>query len=95
MFGAVIATLMAASIFMPWVEFFGESHGLQVFFDNGLQALGVRAQVHDLGFPLPRMEDFGGVLNGAREVMSIGVPAYFVSAALLVLIGLVRLIRGT
>lgn len=39
MLGVIVAAIMAASFFMPWVDFFGESHAPLVFLDDGVQAL--------------------------------------------------------
>jgi hypothetical protein len=144
MLGIIVAALMAASFFMPWVVFFGESRGPQVFFDDRLEALlngpwqllvflgsfavaalavlvavvgraagllmllagaipygliaqqvlSVRDQVQDAGFPLPRLDDPVEAFQSIRELLEIGAPIYFISAALLVVVGLARLVRG-
>jgi len=58
------------------------------------QVLGVRDQAQDLGLPLPQGGDPAQAFDMVREFMAIGLPAYFISAALLVMIGLARTVRG-
>jgi hypothetical protein len=145
MVGAIVAAFMAISFFMPWVEFLGESHGPQLFREDGLdgllkgpwqllvflssfavaalavlvalmgraagllmliagaipfgliaqQAMSARDQFEDAGVPVPRLDNPMEAFETIREFLAIGAPIYFVSAAALVLIGLVRLVRGT
>lgn len=59
---------------------------------------GARNELEELGLPLPSggspealVENFDLV----QDFIGLGLPAYFGAAALLVLIGLVRLVRGT
>lgn len=145
MIGAIVAAVMAASFFLPWVEFFGESMGPAMIFDDGAppiadmpwqalaffasfaiaalaavlallgraagalmliagaipfgliaqQAMTTRNQVQDLGLPLPSNGgDPAQAFDMMREFMAIGLPAYFISAALLVVIGMVRMVSG-
>jgi hypothetical protein len=58
------------------------------------QVLGMRDQAQDLGLPLPQGADPAQAFDMVREFMAIGLPAYFISAALLVMIGLARTVRG-
>jgi hypothetical protein len=58
------------------------------------QVLSVRDQVQDAGFPLPRLDDPVEAFQSIRELLEIGAPIYFISAALLVVVGLARLVRG-
>lgn len=58
------------------------------------QVFGARAQLDDLGLPVPRGGDPMEAFDLMREFVSIGLPAYVISAALLVVIGLFRLARG-
>ena len=39
MIGAIVAAVMAASFFLPWVEFFGESIAPSMIFDEGMPPL--------------------------------------------------------
>ena len=146
MLGVIVAAIMAASFFMPWVSLFGDSMGPTMLFEDGgpdigdmpwqvwaflasfvLAALGAvlglagraaglvmliagaipfaligqqllkaRGQAQDIGaqLPIPQTDGAGELWNAMREVMGIGLPAYFISAALLVVIGLVRTVRG-
>lgn len=144
MLGAIVAALMAASFFLPWVEFFGNPMGPMTLFEEGgpqlddmpwqawaffasfaiaalaavlailgraagilmliagaipfgligQQVLGVRDQAQDYGLPLPNGGSPTEALDMAREFLAIGTPVYFISAALLVLIGLGRMVRG-
>ena len=144
MIGAIVAAVMAASFFLPWVEFFGESIAPSMIFDEGMppltdmpwqglaffasfaiaalaavlalmgraagvlmliaggipfgliaqQALSARGQIQDLGLPVPSGGDPMEAFEMMRDFIAIGAPAYFVAAALLVLIGLARMVRG-
>lgn len=58
------------------------------------QVIGARNQVQDLGLPIPQGGNPAEAFDMVREFVAMGVPAYFVSAALLVVIGLARLMRG-
>lgn len=144
MLGAIVAAIMAASFFMPWVEMFGNSIGpMMMFGDNapplgdlpwqawafvasfviagwaavmalagravgvlmliagaipfGLiaqQVIGVADRAQDLGLPLPQGGTSSEAFDMIGDFMAMGLPAYFISAALLVVIGLVRMVRG-
>lgn len=145
MIGALLAALMAASFFMPWVTMFGEGIGPAMIFDDGAppladmpwqmwaflasfalaalaallalagraagavmliaggipfgliaqQVMGMHRRTQDLGLPMPgRGGDPSQAFDMMREFAAIGLPAYFGSAALLVMIGFVRMVRG-
>ncbi|MEL6958232.1 MAG: hypothetical protein AAGL89_04690 [Pseudomonadota bacterium] len=146
MLSALIAAVMAASFFLPWMEFFGETMSPVMIFDQdvpwgdmpwqfyaflasfalaalgallalirqpagvimlvagaipfgliGQQVLAARDQVQDLGLPMPGGGDPEDLINNfdvIQEFIGIGLYAYFGAAALLVLFGLGRLLRG-
>jgi len=58
------------------------------------RVLGVQGQMQDLGLPLPQTADASQAIDFMRDFMAIGLPVYTVSAALLVVIGLMRVVRG-
>lgn len=58
------------------------------------QAFFAKEQLDDLGLPFPRMDDPQQVFEMLREVVAMGMPAYFVSAAILIVVGLGRGMRG-
>jgi len=61
----------------------------------GQQILGARNQMQDLGLPIPQGGDPSEAFDMIREFIAMGAPIYGISAALLVVIGLVRTVRGT
>lgn len=56
--------------------------------------LGVRDRAQDLGLPIPQGRSPMETFDAVSQYMAIGLPAYFIAAALLVVIGLARLVRG-
>ena len=58
------------------------------------QVTGARNQIQDLGLPIPQGGSPAEALDMIREFTAIGAPMYFISAALLIVIGLARLVRG-
>jgi len=144
MFGAILAAIMAASFFLPWVVFFGDAFGPQMLIEGnqielanmpwqlaaflasfavaalaavlallgraagvlmliaggipyGIIAHGIitaRGEIQDLGLPLPDSGNPMEAFNSIRDFIDVGLPAYFISAALLVVVGLVRMVRG-
>ncbi len=58
------------------------------------QVLGARDQVQDFGLPIPEGGSPAEAFDMIREFVAMGVPAYFISAALLIVIGLARIVRG-
>jgi hypothetical protein len=56
--------------------------------------LNTRDQAQEMGLPLPEGGDPIEALRKMQDFVEIGLPAYFVSAALLVVIGLARIVRG-
>ena len=56
--------------------------------------LNTRDQAQEMGLPLPEEGDPIEALRKMQDFVEIGLPAYFVSAALLVVIGLARIVRG-
>jgi hypothetical protein len=58
------------------------------------QVTGARNQIQDLGLPIPQGGSPAEALDMIRELTAIGAPMYFISAALLIVIGLARLVRG-
>jgi len=144
MLGVIVAAIMAASFFLPWVDIFGNSIGPTMLFSENAPALsdfpwqgwaflasfaiaalaavvalagrpagvlmliagaipfgliaqqvvGAKGQMDDLGLPIPQGGDPSETWDVMREFIQIGAPAYFICAALLVLIGLARTVRG-
>ena len=143
MFGFLVAAIMAASFFMPWMSIFGEDMspysmlGDKISFSDlpwrgwafiasfalaGLAAVAVllqraggllmlvagaipfaliaeavlnaRGQAQDLGLPLPEGGNPIEAIRKMQDFIEMGLPAYFVSAALLIVIGLARAVRG-
>lgn len=144
MLGALWAAIMAASFFLPWVEFLGEGMGpTSMFGENGLPfsdfpwqawafvasfalagiafvmsitgraagvvmlvagaipygiiahaALDAKGLVDDTGVPLPSGGSPMDAYNMISDYIAVGMPAYFISAGLLVFIGLARAVRG-
>lgn len=58
------------------------------------QVMGARGQIQDLGLPIPQGGNPAEAFDMVREFIAIGAPMYFISAALLIVIGLARLMRG-
>lgn len=144
MIGVFAAAVMAASFFLPWIEFFGETLGPAMIFDDasppigdlpwqtlvflagfaiaalaavlglfrraagfamfvagaipfGLIAQGMvsaQDQIQELGLPIPSGRDPFEIYDLTKDFLAIGIPAYFISAALLVVIGLGRVLSG-
>lgn len=145
MLGAVVAAIMAASFFMPWIVWFGEPVTPQLLLEDGIQAVlegpwqilaflgsfavaalavlvsvmgssagllmliagaipfgliayqifSLTSEVEQAGFQMPDFGDPAGALEAMLETFEIGAIAYFACAALLVVIGLGRLMRGS
>jgi hypothetical protein len=57
----------------------------------GEQMLGVRNQVQDLGLPLPDGGTPIDMIRSLADFIEFGLPAYFIAAALLIVIGLGRI----
>lgn len=55
---------------------------------------GVREQAQDLGLPLPDGGNLLEVGQRMREFIDMGLPVYLVAAAVMVLVGLARTVRG-
>jgi len=61
-------------------------------------AFGARGELQDLGVPLPSGGSPEALFDNfdlVREYIGLGVPVYFGAAALLIVIGIARLIRRT
>ncbi len=56
--------------------------------------LNARGQAKEMGLPLPEGGNPIEAFRKMQDFIELGVPAYFVSAALLVVIGLARAVRG-
>lgn len=56
--------------------------------------LGLRNDVQDLGLPIPDGGNPLEALSKMRDFIEIGLPTYFIAAAALILLGLLRLVRG-
>lgn len=85
---AVMAVMQRAAGFFMFVA------GAIPFALVGEQALSAREQIQDLGLPLPQGGNPAEAFDMVREFIDIGAPMYVISAALLVVIGLVRMMRG-
>jgi len=143
MLGVLVAALMAASFFMPWISILGEdmspysmlgdkisfsdlpwrgwafiasfalagfaaitalvqrSAGLLMLIAGaipfaliGETVLNTRGQAQEMGLPLPEGGNPIEAIQKMQDFIEMGLPAYFVSAALLVVIGLARTVRG-
>ncbi|MCF2872156.1 hypothetical protein L0664_13855 [Octadecabacter sp. G9-8] len=58
------------------------------------QVMGARDQMQDYGLPIPEGGNPAEAFDMVRDFVAMGVPMYFISAALLVVIGLLRMLRG-
>lgn len=143
MFGLIVAVVMAATFFFPWMSIFGEDmspysmlgdkislsdlpwRGWAFIASFALAALAAvavvlqrpagfvmlisgaipfaliaetvlnaRDQAQDMGLPMPEGGNPIEALRKMQDFIELGLPAYFVSAALLVVIGLARAVRG-
>lgn len=58
--------------------------------------LSMRSDMGDIDLPMPQISggDMGQMLDLARDVLSIGAPVYILSALVLVVVGLARVMRG-
>jgi hypothetical protein len=58
------------------------------------QVTGARGRIEDLGLPVPGLGNPSDALDLAREIVAFGLLTYFISAALLVVLGLGRALRA-
>ncbi len=54
----------------------------------------VRAQVVDLGLPLPQGGNPIETIYKIRDFVELGLPAYFIAALVLIVVGAARTVRG-